>query len=358
MNTKIQLMNKESISLFLLTGLLFAASCEKHAVPRKSASDTLVYYENPVFEPTFADPTIIATGEGFYAYATEDFWENKEHLVAIIHSSDLVDWNYIGDAFTEKPNWKQGGIWAPNVFTYDGRYFMFYSLSTWGDSNPGIGLAISDDPEGPFTDKGKFLLSSEAGVVNSIDPFFYNDTQTGELYLFWGSFHGIYGSLMEYSNGTFALAGEIFQITGNLFEGSYIYYKNGYYYYFGSMGSCCDGANSSYQVRVGRSQDIRGPYVDPSGNSLMNNVGEPGKLLIKGNITPDGFAGPGHNGEIITDSAGNNWFIYHAISKEQPLLNNGATRRPLMIDRLKWFEGWPMIDYSEPSMIKRQVPEF
>src|SRR5512145_1901484 len=98
--------------------------CENHSVPQKTVADTAVYYENPVFEPTFADPTIIKTDSGFYAYATEDYWENKDHLVAIIHSDDLVDWDYTGDAFTTKPSWKQGGIWAPNVFIYDGHYFM------------------------------------------------------------------------------------------------------------------------------------------------------------------------------------------------------------------------------------------
>ena len=133
-------------------------------------------------------------------------------------------------------------------------------------------------------------------------------------------------------------------------------YKEGYYYYFGSCGSCCDGINSTYHVRVGRSSDIQGPYTDPSSHSLLETSGEPGKLLIKGNGSLDGFAGPGHNGEIFQDEKGDYWFLYHAIEKKYPNLGNGATRRPLMIDRLTWYEDWPMIEYAEPSIIKQEIP--
>jgi len=341
----------------LLAALMISPGCENTTEPVNQTEDTLTYYTNPVFEPTFADPTIVKADDGYYySYATEDFWEGKDHLVPVIRSKDLVKWTYLTDAFQTKPSWKQGGLWAPNVFRYDGKYFMFYSLSTWGDSNPGVGLARSDQPQGPFTDLGKFFLSSEVGVENSIDPYFFEDPVTKNLYIFWGSFRGIYGRQLNYSEGTFTFSGEKFKIAGNQYEGSYIYFKDGYYYYFGSCGSCCDGLNSTYHVRVGRSRDILGPYTDPSSHSLLETSGEPGKLLIKGNGSPDGFAGPGHNAEIFQDDEGNDWFLYHAIEKKLPNLGNGATRRPLMLDRLTWFEGWPMIEYSEPSMIKKPVP--
>jgi arabinan endo-1,5-alpha-L-arabinosidase len=341
----------------LLVSLMMTLGCEKTSNPVKQTEDTLAYYTNPVFEPTFADPTVIkADDDYYYAYATEDFWEGKDHLVAVIRSKDLVKWSYLGDAFAKKPAWKQGGLWAPNVFRYEGKYFMFYSLSIWGDTNPGVGLASSELPQGPFTDQGKFFLSSEVGVSNSIDPCFFQDPVSGNLYIFWGSFRGIYGRQLQYSEGTFTFSGEKFQIAGNQYEGSYLYYKDGFYYYFGSCGSCCDGINSTYHVRVGRSENIQGPYIDPSTHSLLETAGEPGKLVIKGNGSMDGFAGPGHNGEIFQDGEGNYWFLYHAIEKKYPNLGNGATRRPLMLDRLTWYEGWPMIEYSEPSMIKREVP--
>ncbi len=254
----------------LLVSLMMTLGCEKTSSPVKQTEDTLVYYTNPVFEPTFADPTVIkADDDYYYAYATEDFWEGKDHLVAVIRSKDLVKWTYLGDAFTKKPAWKQGGLWAPNVFRYDSKYFMFYSLSTWGDANPGVGVASSEQPQGPFTDHGKFFLSSEVGVSNSIDPYFFQDPVSGNMYVFWGSFRGIYGWQLQYNAGQFTFSGEKFQIAGNQYEGSYMYYKDGFYYFFGSCGSCCEGINSTYHVRVGRSENIKGPYTDPSEHSLL-----------------------------------------------------------------------------------------
>lgn len=343
--------------LLLFASIMMSWACDKSSDPPEQPEDTLTYYTNPVFAPTFADPTIIlAEDEYFYAYATEDYWEGKDHLVPVIRSKDLVKWTYLRDAFDNKPNWKQGGLWAPNVFRFDGSYFMFYSLSIWGDPNPGIGIARSDVPAGPFTDLGKFFLSSESGVENSIDPYFFQDPVSGDLYLFWGSFHGIFGRQLQYDNGIFTFKEEKFQIAGNQYEGAYIYYRDGYYYFFGSCGSCCDGLNSTYHVRVGRSRELKGPYSDPSAHTLLEASGEPGKLLVRGNGSLDGFAGPGHNGELIQDRKGDYWLLYHAIEKKYPYLGNGATRRPFMLDRLTWFEGWPMIEYAEPSMIKQVVP--
>jgi arabinan endo-1,5-alpha-L-arabinosidase len=80
----------------------------------------------------------------------------------------------------------------------------------------------SELPQGPFTDLGKFFLSSEVGVTNSIDPFFFKDSVSGDLFIFWGSFNGIYGQQLLYENQTFTLTGEKFQIAGRLFEGTYI----------------------------------------------------------------------------------------------------------------------------------------
>ena len=85
----------------------------------------------------------------------------------------MVHWQYLCDAFTRKPDWKsEGGIWAPCINYIDNKYYLYYSYSKWGDSNPGIGLAISDHPYGPFADQGKVFDAASIGVENSIDPFY------------------------------------------------------------------------------------------------------------------------------------------------------------------------------------------
>ena len=135
-------------------------------------------------------------------------------------------WEYVADAFETKPSWKAGGIWAPDVTFYNEKYYLFYSLSVWGDPNPGIGLATATTPLGPFEDQGKVLDSESSGVDNSIDPFFYfeGEGRNKKFYLFWGSFRGIYGIEMNSSLTDFI--GEKFRIGGNMFEATVIYKKN------------------------------------------------------------------------------------------------------------------------------------
>lgn len=314
-------------------------------------------YHNPIFEPDFADPTILKDADGwFYGYATENTWNDGiDHLVPIIKSKDLTNWQFVADAFTTRPTWKtSGGIWAPDVTFVNGSYYMYYACSTWGDSNPGIGLAIADNPTGPFVDQGKVFDTKSIGVTNSIDPNFF---QTGsgttlKSYLFWGSFNGIYG--IQLSTDLKSTVGLKFKIAGNAFEAPYIKEKNGKFYFFGSVGSCCDGANSQYHVCMASSTSIRGPYLDKTGTSI-NTDGVEGSLLIAGN-SASGWVGPGHNSKIITDDAGNDFFLYHAISTANPLLPGGATRRPLMMDKLTWTNGWPGIFGSVPSVSPQEVP--
>lgn len=310
-------------------------------------------YQNPVFEPVIADPSVITAEDGsFYAYGTEDDWGDGQgfRYVPIIRSTDLVNWEYIGDAFTfdTKPKWKDGGLWAPHVTYLNDKYYMYYSMSVWGDSNPGIGIAIAEKPEGPFTDHGPLFTSHEIGVRNSIDPFHFIDDD-GTPYLFWGSFHGIYG--IELSNDGLSTVGEKFEIAGHAFEAPWIIKKDGRYHFFGSIGSCCEGEWSTYRVGVGQADSIKGPYLDQNGSDILYTEGT--LILAEG----DNFAGPGHNA-IITDKKGTDWIIYHAIDKEEGWLPNGATRRPLMIDPIIWENGWPTVKNLMPSEAPQQGPKF
>lgn len=320
----------------------------------KTKSDSLLY-KNPVFEPVLADPSVIKDGEYFYAYGTEDNWgeEGGYHLVPVIQSKDLVHWNVIGNSMEKKPNWKpKGGIWAPDVTKVGDRFFMYYSFSTWGDPNPGIGLAIAEKPTGPFADQGPVFTSEEIGVANSIDPFYFEEN--GKKYLIWGSFHGLY--LTQLSSDGSKAEGEKIKLAGNHLEAAYLIKKDGYFYLFGSSGTCCEGAKSTYKVLVGRSKNLFGPYLDQEGNELLN--GSAGSLVVKSNSGDTGYAGPGHNAEIITDDKGKDWLLYHGMDKSKPKLNNGTNRRVLLMDPLIWNEGWPSIKNHVPSTSIQAAPIF
>ena len=300
-----------------------------------------VYY-NPVINYSLPDPSVIrGEDDYFYLYATENIRNLPIH-----RSKNLVDWEYVGTAFTNdtRPNFEpKGGLWAPDINKIGDKYVLYYSMSVWGGEwTCGIGCAIADKPEGPFKDHGKMFRSNEINVQNSIDPFYIEDG--GKKYLFWGSFRGIYGIELSDDGLSIKKGAKLRQVAGTAYEGTYIHKKDGYYYFFASIGTCCEGLKSTYTTVVGRSKKLFGPYVDKSGKKMLDNHHE---VLIHKN---DAFVGTGHNSEIVTDKAGNDWMFYHAVSTKNP----GG--RVLMMDKVNWKDGWPSVAGNSPS-IEAERPE-
>ncbi|MFT3739941.1 MAG: family 43 glycosylhydrolase [Breznakibacter sp.] len=302
-------------------------------------------YSNPVVAASLPDPTIVRAGDGtFYLYATED-----TRNVPVYKSRNLVDWLFAGTAFTDstRPAFEPGGgIWAPDVNVINDRYVMYYSMSVWGGEwTCGIGVATAGKPEGPFTDHGKLFRSNKIGVQNSIDPFYIEDQ--GRKYLFWGSFRGIYCAELN-DDGLSLKTGKVLQqIAGTAFEGTYIFKKDGYYYFFASVGSCCQGVESTYQLVVGRSRSLLGPYVDKSGRSMLDNGYE---VVIAKN---ERFVGNGHNSEIVTDDANNHWVLYHGVDVAS------SKGRVLLLDEISWDKhGWPEVNNGCGPSWNAEAPGF
>jgi arabinan endo-1,5-alpha-L-arabinosidase len=292
-------------------------------------------YSNPVVARNLPDPTVIKASDGyFYLYATGRF-------TTLYKSKNLVDWTFVKNIFTEetRPNFEpDGGIWAPDINVIDGKYVLYYSMSVWGGIQTcGIGVAVADNPDGPFTDRGKLFRSNEIGVTNSIDQFYIEEN--GKKYLFWGSFHGIYCIEMENNGLSIKKNAEKRQVAGTAFEGTYIHKKGEYYYLFASVGTCCEGVNSTYRLVVGRSKSLFGPYLDKSGKDMMDNGYS---VVIDSN---ERFKGNGHCSEIVQDDAGNDWILYHGVDVTNP---NG---RMLLLGQIKWDENkWPYTEGGTPSL--------
>lgn len=297
------------------------------------AGDT---YTNPVINTSLPDPTVIRADDGyFYLYATEDI-----RNLPIYRSRDLTDWQFVGTAFTDdtRPQWnKKGNMWAPDINKIGDKYVLYYSKSEWGGEwTCGIGAATADRPEGPFTDHGPLFISSEIGVRNSIDQFYIEDN--GHKYLFWGSFHGIYGIELS-DDGLSVKPGAVKkQVSGTFMEGTYIHKRGKYYYLFGSAGTCCEGARSTYRVTYGRSENLFGPYVDKKGQRLLDNHYE---VMLHGDDT---FVGTGHNAEFVTDDLGQDWILYHGYKKAEA--DDG---RVVFLSRVDWKDGWPEVAGSVPE---------
>ena len=318
---------KAIIVAVMLTAVVF---------PAMAADGCEDIYRNPVIPRSAPDPTVIRAQDGyFYLYSTEDV-----HNVPIYKSKDLVQWAFVGTAFTDesRPKWNpNGNIWAPDINYINGKYVLYYSKSEWGGIHTcGIGVATADRPEGPFTDHGNLFVSKDIGVTNSIDQFYIEER--GHKYLFWGSFFGIYGIELSADGLSLLTDAKPRQIAGTFMEGTYIHKHGDYYYLFGSSGTCCEGAQSTYHITYGRSENLFGPYVDKQGRPLLENHFE---VLIHGN---EQVAGPGHNAEFVTDDSGADWILYHGFKRA-----DAHAGRLVWLDRVEWIDGWPHVAGNQPS---------
>jgi arabinan endo-1,5-alpha-L-arabinosidase len=315
-----------------------------------------------------ADPDVLKADDGyFYMYCTNTYCEMGKKGMAydrgpIFRSKDLVNWTWVGsvfDGYSHALDWgdKNAGVWAPSVIKVGDNYCYYYSLSLWGDSNPGIGVATSPTPYGPWTHHGKLLDSVTSGVKNSIDPqpIYYE----GKLYLIWGSFFGI-GAVELTDDGT-----EVFWGMDNMkdyvtylipdnsggemdieinYEGSYVIERNGEFFYFGSQGTCCSGRISTYRVKVGKADNLFGPYYGSDNETL--DKGTYGDLVIG---PSDLVAGTGHN-TVVEDYAGEYWLFYHGYDVN----GDNPDKRTIFMDKILWDEktGMPYVENYEASINK------
>lgn len=290
-------------------------------------------YSNPTYPlvkgaktPTYiADPDVVRDDDGtFYMYSTQTTCNDggssfAPHLGPTWKSNDLVNWVYCGDVFKNyTPNWGTtgAGVWAPTVIKVGSKWNFYYALSTGGDSNPGIGVAVGETPNGPWEHYGKLFNSNEIGVTNSIDPFVIYDNE--KLYMAFGSFGGLITIIQLTDDGLGLYQGLDYQkehktsIAGyevnesNNYEATFIYKKNGKFYLFLSTGTCCSGVQSTYHVVVASGDSFLGPYTDSKGRQLFGP--NRGDAVVAPSLS--GAMGVGHC-SVIEDDLGTPWMIYH-----------------------------------------------
>ena len=373
-------MKKKIFKLFpmvlFLISLVSLTSCKENNEivdePKEEIVSQNNFYTNPIYplvngvktETYMADPFVIRGDDGlYYLYCTQtdvylsDVASGRTFKRCPIFSSvNGVDWTYVADAFSNyTPDWgtNGAGVWAPTVCKVGEYYNLYYSLSTGGDANPGIGVARSKTPYGPFEHYGKLFNSEEIGVTNSIDPYvFYDDDK---LYMAWGSYGGLIticelsddglslqGGLEKQKEEKVAIAGyEIYEM--NNYEATIIIKRNNKYYLFLSTGSCLSGANSTYHVVVATSDNLFGPYKDSKGRDMFGP--NRGDTVVAPSQT-GGVMGVGHNGFLV-DDLGDIWMIYHGYNLNA---ENHVDYRVTYLDKLKWDESdLPYIEKKRAS---------
>ncbi|MFI6830990.1 family 43 glycosylhydrolase [Kribbella sp. NPDC050241] len=320
-----------------------------------AAPDPAVKTTNPItssFADTFADPSIIQGRDGYwYAYATSDplVGGGPFGLMHMARTKDFGSWEYLGTVFTDatKPAWAAPGsfFWAPDIRYFGGRYVMYFTVTDTtanAGGDPAIGVATAPTPAGPWTATDGPVVAprpdGNGGFLGTIDPALLTAAD-GKRYLYYGGFNGGI-SVTELSPDGLHSVGTPTQVTiGDRYEGSYVVYRDGWYYFMGSSMNCCAGPTTGYSVFAGRSRSPRGPFLDKDGVALTDShVGGTTVITQNGNR----WIGPGHHA-FITDAAGQDHIVYHAIDRGTPWLTNplGVNRRPMLIDRIDWIDGWP-----------------
>ena len=321
--------------------------------PDPPSPPDITYYTNPVFEPVFADPTIIRGDDGmFYAYATSDTsrWDGERKplrtaFIPTIRSENLVDWEYVGDVFTSAtfPQWAKGrGLWAPDIVKIGDTYNLYYSAAKWANWEfSSVGVCTAPTPSGPWTDHGEIVSYQNTGVKQSIDS--YTFVYEGGVYMIWGSYYGIFWIELSSDGLTIKPGAKATPIGGTkdhcAYEGSWLIQHDDYWYLLVSYGNCCEGLNTNYYVQSYRATSPFGPYYGEDGKAMLGNDRGLGTNVIRNG--PD-FVGCGHN-SMIKDDNGDDWIVYHAydLTKSGTVEDTGTNRRALCIDKIYWDGGWP-----------------
>jgi arabinan endo-1,5-alpha-L-arabinosidase len=312
-------------------------------------------YANPLIDEDYPDPVIIRASDGyFYTYATQGPYKGRYDNVPVSRSRDLTHWERLADAMPEKPRWanQTQNFWAPHVVERNGKFLMYYSGEPNERQGLALGVAVADSPAGPFKDIGEPLFTGPG--FENIDPFLFDDPATGKLYLYWGSgFKPIKVRELTADGLRFAPGSQAKDVVSPskkpyeiLVEGAWVVKRNGWYYMFYSGDNCCD-KTPYYSVMVARSRHPEGPF-----EKLSDATGAPDSTIVRANAQ---WQAPGHN-SIITDASGKDWIVYHAIDARKPRNPDGSVRRPMLMDRLVYRNGWPDLETEGPSSGPRPGP--
>lgn len=275
-----------------------------------------------VGKPFIHDPSTIMECDGkYYTFGT-----GSGGLI----SEDGWTWNGGGV--------RPGGGAAPDALKIGDRYLVVYGATGGGLGGGHNGKILTMwnktlDPSSPdFKYSEAIVVASSENMEDNdaIDPGLLLDPTDGRLWLSYGTYFGFIRLIeLDPKTGERVKGNKAINIAIDC-EATDLMYRDGWYYLLGTHGTCCDGANSTYNIVVGRSRKVTGPYLDNMGRDMLEGGG---KMVVAagGRVT-----GPGHFGRFIIDKGVEVMSCHYEAD-----LNKGG-RSVLGIRPLLWKNEWPV----------------
>ncbi|KAJ5396740.1 hypothetical protein N7509_004853 [Penicillium cosmopolitanum] len=305
------------------------------------------------------DPNIVQHDDHYYLF-------KGGHHVPIFKADNLSGpWAQIGTVLDDNSIIDVGNRsrpWAPTTIFKNGTFYCYYTLSTHGSRNSAIGVATTTKLDGtPWKDHGAVIRTGEGKgsdvfpftQTNAIDASFITDQETGKSYLNYGSFwHNIWqiplaDDLLSIEEPQHPDAVQLTFMPDQKVkpeEGSWMSYHDGYYYTWFSRGQCCKfgekeggfpSRGQEYNIHVGRSRNVRGPFVDKDGDSLVDGGGTAVYASNHGLV----YA-PGGLGVLAGNDSTPDILYYHYLNTSIGFKDGDAR---LGWNVLKYEDGWPEV---------------
>lgn len=334
------------MKIFLTIG--FAVSVLLVSAQRKPDSVGTV---KPTRQTSVHDPVMIKEGNTYYLFCTG-------FGISVFSSTDFKNWKKEKPVFATPPKWTveavpgfKGHIWAPDISLHNGKYYLYYAVSAFGKNTSCIAVAVNktldaSSSDYKWEDHGRVIQSVPGrDMWNAIDPNLIVDEKNIPWLSFGSFWNGIKLVKLNSDLRTIAEPQEWYTVASRprsftkpdtsagdaAIEAPFIFKKGEYYYLFVSWDYCCRAEKSDYKVVVGRSKNVRGPYLDKKSVSMAFNGGS---LIVQGDSKE--WFGTGHNAVYNFD--GKDYIIYHGYDA----LDKGRSK--LLISELEWDdEGWPRI---------------
>jgi arabinan endo-1,5-alpha-L-arabinosidase len=272
-------------------------------------------------KPFIHDPSTIMECDGkYYTFGTRG---------GGLISEDGWTWN--GGA--ERP----GGGAAPDVMKIGDRYLIIYGATGGGLGGGHNGKILTMwnktlDPKSPdfkFTEAIVVAQSNGIEDNDAIDPGLLMDPNDGRLWCSYGTYFGFIRLIeLDPKTGKRMEGNEAINIAIDC-EATDLMYRDGWYYLLGTHGTCCDGANSTYNIVVGRSRKVTGPYLDNVGRDMLTGGG---RMVVAAGGRVNG---PGHFGRLILENGVEKMSCHYEADLDQ------SGRSVLGIRPLLWENGWP-----------------